>query len=173
MQPSPWTLYPPGQMSKVKGRREFDVELTSNPEEQNMFSPSIFWSSRWLLHYHSLKWKETAPFISIGLDGGIWDNGRLGDWLQKPLIITWGPQVERKLHNPPATKSCLSRWIHYNAWVVGGCDCSPFLLWMSSLIGRTVCYVFSRRLCNSVIKETDSDSVFRSIRFFLIYFKGF
>jgi hypothetical protein len=27
----------------VNSVREFDVELTANPEEPNIFSPSIFW----------------------------------------------------------------------------------------------------------------------------------
>jgi hypothetical protein len=27
----------------VRGRREFEVELTANSEEPNIFSPSIFW----------------------------------------------------------------------------------------------------------------------------------
>jgi hypothetical protein len=27
----------------VRGRRVYEVELTANPEEPNIFSPSIFW----------------------------------------------------------------------------------------------------------------------------------
>jgi hypothetical protein len=46
----------------VRVRREFDVELTANPEEPNIFSPSIFWRTTQIMRRKFVEYLGTDCF---------------------------------------------------------------------------------------------------------------